>query len=512
MIIKKCKEKARGWLTAAYDIEGKFCVPYVMIALFAALLFVTRIRTFDNDNLFQIAHIRVLLQEGFIREEPLSMHTGMDFIIPQWASAFLIYALHENLGLIALNLYFFAVMTVAAFVLYKTLRLSEPDKTKASFSVILVMAVFWIIGYTTRPHVISALFIALELYALESYRISRSRAIWIIPLLSVLFINFHNSLWPFLYIIALPYFAQYMLESADKQQVRSIKTAFLAYSLSIPAALINPYRIDAILYIFRSMPAIKPIEPFIIELQPTTPASISGALLALPVVLLYVAYKRPIKRRIPVSHALLAAGTYLMALMHMRSWAQCLLCGSLLLCDVMSSVLVKKRTVLVEGKSSSRVLRFMERMTVPVLCFAVICTMLMTSRYVSASLNSDGYIEYLEENCSKDTCIFNSINVGPKLAYYGYRPYIDTRLEVYGEELNHKHDYMQEYVDAVYHGIGVEELMNAYPFEVAILLENDCKPVKEYLSKSPDWKEVYHEEDIVTIFECIEQQDTIPES
>ena len=176
-------------------------VPIWVVMLIILGLVFLRIFTFDNDNFFQLAHAEVLFNRGFVREEPLTMHEGLNFLIPQWLTSVFIYLTYIYGGVILLNLFFFIFVVSTVVIMYKTAMLIlHGDSLKSAVWTVVEALLIVMLCYSTRPHMISQFFIALEIYVLEQYKLGKEKYIWYLPFISVLLINFHNSLWLFLFL------------------------------------------------------------------------------------------------------------------------------------------------------------------------------------------------------------------------------------------------------------------------------------------------------------------------
>ena len=82
-------------------------------------------------------------------------------------------------GLIAIAIYYFASLSAG--------------KSKAGFVAAFVVSVFAIANFNLRPQMFGALFLAITLVVLELFRQGRSKALWALPPLFLLWINFHGS-------------------------------------------------------------------------------------------------------------------------------------------------------------------------------------------------------------------------------------------------------------------------------------------------------------------------------
>ena len=103
-----------------------------------------------------------------------------------------------------------------------------------------------------------SVFLLLFIYGLEAYIATNNKKyLYLLPLASVLLINFHASIWFMLFVLFLPYLV-------DMIQIPFIKTRYyihdkynkkpvlLAVLLMFFMGIINPYGTKAMFYVFKS--------------------------------------------------------------------------------------------------------------------------------------------------------------------------------------------------------------------------------------------------------------------
>jgi hypothetical protein len=101
------------------------------------------------------------------------------------------------------------------------------------------------------------------------------------------------------------------------------------------------------------------------------------------------------------------------------------------------------------------------------------------------------FIDYMQENVPKDAVIFNTLNQGASLAYYGYKPYIDTRIEAYGIANAKTFDYLKEYNEMATYGVALDEKLRKYNFDVFVISEFQAPALSKKLRDSDEYEVVY---------------------
>jgi hypothetical protein len=201
----------------------------------------------DSDTGWHIVTGDLIRQTGMVpRTDPFS-HTmpGREWFAWEWLSDVLMSIVHQGLGMSGLIVMTGAVLMAAHAINFRQAvqRGADPMLTvPVLFLSALASSVHWL----ARPHVLSILLIAVWLELVGRYRQHRSRAIWLVPLLTVLWANLHGA---FLVTIVLAgvFLLGEWLEHASRgdwwgPQVRGVvKTYAGVAALSAAAGLLTPY-------------------------------------------------------------------------------------------------------------------------------------------------------------------------------------------------------------------------------------------------------------------------------
>lgn len=462
------------------------------------LLCINQLNMFNNDNYWQLVHGRLMLTEGlYPTEEPLSMHEGWSFIYPQWLSIVIHTLIYDKLGLSALNVWYRIVQIIGVYFIYKLLKLHSDNKFANVFLTLMFFALYSNGLFSTRPFVISHTLMAIELYILEYYIKNKKPVVlaWL-PLISVLWINFHNSLWLFGIILMLPMIAEWvLLKYRHNEPTFDIKPAFTSLAAYAAASLINPYGIDSILYLVRSKNTIK-VATFIAELKAAT---INDYGVEVIVVLLFVLLGILLQKErkiAPIRYWFLFGGTFYLAMSHLRSCTAFFVCCIPLVSFYAGSVLPTFKSDILDKGMKIGLVIFLG-------AFSILSVSLYTPDKAESSLHDEEAITYLCENYSADVKIFNSINVGGELEYHGYKPYIDCRLEVFSKELNGKADVLQEWKDLKDGVVYPETVFGKYGFDVYFVEKDSMPVVYQYLLNNADLYELVCDTENTAIFEAV---------
>ena len=139
-------------------------------------------------------HLRAgdwMISEGsLLTTDPFSLtQFGSEWIYPGWVAQIAMTLTHRLLGFPGLNLLTALVVTATFGFVWMTLRGGPLLRAFVLLFAATVAAVYW----SARPHIFTLLFTAVTLWALEKYRRTGSRIIWLIPALTVIWANTHGG-------------------------------------------------------------------------------------------------------------------------------------------------------------------------------------------------------------------------------------------------------------------------------------------------------------------------------
>ena len=418
---------------------------WLWITLFSLMItyFVLSIQCMDNDGWFILANGRYILEHGIPYKNPFTWMKGLDVVLQQWAYSVVVYSIYQWFKVPGIFL-FCCLLHVACMILFfKIAKLKQVDIKTA----LVLSSVMFLIDssfLSIRPTFITVLLLLWQVYVLEQYRQDKKAwKLWQLILISLLEINFHAAIWPFHFVMLLPYlvppieniFVQF------KPKDYSIKPFLIVIPMMAAAGFLNPYRIDGIKYVFLSYgKELK--DAGIVELAaPSFQSSGLVFLLLLAVILCWIALHREEKIDSPFFYIL--CGTAIMGTMHLRNLIYAYFGILLFLCEMVRQ---NKQTV--------------KRMIYGNLVFAVFLGTIafawsgISGKVLDYKQDDDVYspvkaIAYLDEHEEKDVKVFTEFNNGAYFEWTGYKCFVDPRPELYFKKLNHKADIFQEYQELI---------------------------------------------------------------
>ena len=243
----------------------KFVAAFLLPAIL--LMFVNQ--ELDNDSWFVLAEGRYLVENGIHYTDVLTIHEGMNIVVQNYGFAMIFYLIHNTFGASGLYIMMLALNFVICYLLYRICMLISNKNTNLSLFIMMLTDFLLILGFvTTRAQMVSYIIMLALIYVLELYiKTDKSKYLWWLPVLSILQINLHASVWWMLIIII----GVYIIDAIHKPKLRlqgyRMKPLIVVGIVVFLAGFINPYGVKMITYIFTSY-GVPEISRMVGEMKP----------------------------------------------------------------------------------------------------------------------------------------------------------------------------------------------------------------------------------------------------
>lgn len=458
--------------------ENRILPSIVFVAVVCVIALTTNIRSslYNCDNLFMFKHAEILLKDGFIHTDVLRMHEGFDFMMPQWLFALTIYELREVFSDRAVTLFIALIIGLSGFVLYKIGCVVTSRRRVSLWFSAAVMLLYSICFSQIRPHNVSALLGLCEVLLMEkSLRDGFSwRSYAAAAAISVLQINFHNSMWPLLFLINICYIGELTVRVLVKKDSEApLKQALIVTLTSLAAGFINPYGFEYMIYVVRSMPVMNRLKAMIMEQRPPAGSTLRVTIFLIVTDLFAIVGRLRFRKKPRIRFMLMTLGFAFMAMSAARNLQLLIAFGQFVLLPDRDPVTRQHSEIdFRPAVIAAAALSFFIFITAP------------TKPYYGEEEYQKGVLYLVETGVPKDAKIFCSADCGSALIYEGYKPYYDCMAELYGIENNHRKDVASELKSALY-SQDFGELFDAYGFEYAVV-HNDY--YADCIRELPDWE------------------------
>lgn len=462
--MKKIVDYIKRYRPPKFMIYFIFLVPIVFSYIKNAKL--------DNDIWFLLNHGRYVFEHGIVYIEPFSIHNNLNFVMQQWLSSSIFWIIYKYFGVIGLRLLTSFILMLITFFTYKLCMLVSNKKIYLSAIITVfvtsILSMFYIVD---RPQIFTYLILIVELYILELYiRNNNKKIIYILPILSILLINLHASMWLMLFLFMLPYLIDSFkidLVFINGEGYRK-KHLFICLILMIIGGFINPYGISAMTYLFGSY-GISEINKFVGEMKVTNMASSSGKFVFLSIFLVIFIYMFYKKGKFKLRYILLLIGTTYLSLSSYKGFAYFIISSIFPIAYYIRdsfNIYVDKTKYW-----NKKVLIF----------YKVLCIILMIFAFVFADIKfkyekpkNYNSVNYILKNYDKNNIkLYTGYNDGSYAEFMGLKCYIDPRAEVFLKANNQKDDIYIEYYNLQNRLISVNDFIEKYKFDVLLIEYND---------------------------------------
>lgn len=471
------------------DIAGKDRL-FIKFIIFIPCLIVL-FRSLDNDIWWLLNSGRYVLQHGIPHTEPFTVHQGFHFVMQQWLSDIIFWVTYSHLGAIGLKVLVMLFYALTVYIIYKLCMKISGNYFILSFLVTFAVSLILSFFMVSRPFIFSSAIFALELYLLESYRLSnKSKYLLFLPVLSLLLINMEAALWPMLFIIIAPYVLEtfkfkigpVVSEGAEK------KYLFIITAVMVLVGFLNPYGFEAMTYLLRSY-GNADINKHIKEMLPADITVLLGQIVITGILIITMIYCRYRNGKFKLRYILLTVGTAYMALSSMRSLLLFTICGFFPLAAYLKDFepKIKQKPVTKKTLRLRKILIVLIVLLIPVTLLATNSSNI-TENQDYALLNTT--IDHiLNKKDASKVILYTSYNTGGMAEFRGLRTYMDPRAEVFVKKNNKKADVLDEYFNMQAGTLYYKDVLKKYHFNYLIVTKGDI--LYTYLPHDSDYKAVY---------------------
>ena len=438
----------------------------------------------NNDTYFIIKSGNYILKHGILYIEPFTMHHNFSFVMQQWLSAIIFAVIYKTGGNLGISIFITSLFTVIIYLFYKLCSCVSDNKYYLSLFLTLLFSLIMLpIFITSRPQVISFVIYLLYFNLLERYvKANKTKYLIPLPILSLLEINLHGSLFFILPCFILPYIVEGILKefscfTKDKYKVGPLLITFILVLLT---GFINPYGTDMLTYTYKALnnPYLK---YFVTEVKPPSIKETSGLIVYLTIFAILICYYFS-KRKIKIRYFLLYLGTTILTICSIRNYCYLLIAGLFPLADY-----YKDRA---RSYKKVNLTKIDKLMVIIIICFylIIICNIVVIK---PDEHPLEKVVNYLDSHTTKDVLLYNDFNEGSYLEFNGYKTYIDPRPEIFLKSINRQEDILKEYYNLQTGNLKIKDFLAKYKFTYLVLSDSDVMFYKE--EELIDYKLVYSE-------------------
>jgi len=170
--------------------------------LFAVLTALPFARGVDNDFWWHLRTGRLILESGIPRHDPFSWTAaGKPWVVHEWLSEAIIYAVQSAFGYVA-NMVLFIAVSIASIAVSYALARRLGAGTKPLVGLMIVASLTFTIFITPRPQIFTWLFFSIYLYVLARHYEGDRVALWPLPVIMAFWVNMHLGFYFGLMLVA----------------------------------------------------------------------------------------------------------------------------------------------------------------------------------------------------------------------------------------------------------------------------------------------------------------------
>ncbi len=441
---------------------------FLLIPILVGILSAT---CFGNDIWFLIRTGEEIVTNGFPHVDFLTFHENLTLVVQQWLVDVLFFFVYDYGGKIGIYFLTLLVNGYLVFITYQLLMLLTDKKRNLSILftcvIVSVLAFFFL---SPRPQIFSFAILLTELYVLEHYmKKKNTKILYFLPFLSWLMIQLHASLWPMLFCFWLPFFLNTFSISIGSlfSESKPKKPLFIAFLSMILVAFLNPYGIDSLFYLFRSI-SNSSLYHVVTEMRIPDIHTFSGMVSYFCLFLVWLGYLIFTSGKLQLRHFLLLIGTTYLAISSWRGLAFFLMAAIYPLAYYFRSHFYQVRD-----------LSFSIRQYIPIVVAIIflgiipLTLILSSDGIVMNSANQEGIDYLLKKEDPNQVRLYCAYGECSYAEYKGLAVYIDSRAEVFIKENNQQADILDELFYLQNHALNYRNFLEKYQFTHLLVTEDD---------------------------------------
>lgn len=441
-----------------------FLIPIMVVMVFNSGL--------DNDSWYILAEGREIVENGIYYEDQLSMHEGLEVTVQNYGFAVIFYLLFSAFGGIGIYIMMLLLNILLCYLIYKVCMLLSNKNLNLSLLLMVLTDSLLATGFVvTRAQMVSYVIFVLVIYLLELYvRKGKIKILWWVPMLSVIQINLHASVWPMILILI----AVYIIDSIKQPKLRydgyKVKPLLIIGVVSTLVAFLNPYGLKMMTFILTSY-GIPEANNYIVEMLPFNLVGSIHILRYTAIVLALVLYIFGKNKNIRVRYLILFFGFLTLGLKTSKGMSYLTLVLLFPMAEAYKNVKIRKIGNYKIGWAIGAWVGLLTIITIIGHIVLVIPNIKSDGPSAEIVTTADALDFDVGDKDKSTFKIYTCYDEGGYLEYRGYKPYIDPRMEVFLKANNNKEDIFHEYYELQNGRVNKKEFFEKYNFDYLVVKE-----------------------------------------
>ena len=432
--------------------KKSFIIIGIIIISLLCIAFTTK--SFQNDTFYTIKIGESILKNGIDMKDHFSWH-NLDYTYPHWLydiMTYKIYKIGDFSGVYLSNIITFIIIGVTFFLI--NIKQNKSYFVSLLFSMLAVIMLARFI--TARAQLLTYFLFLLEIFFIERL-LSSSKKRYALGLfiLNILIANIHAAVWPFYFILMLPYLVEYIVVIINNKiknrpnfnifnnklelvKEKNIKYLFIVFIISLFLGLLTPIGLTPYTYFINilkgnTMDYIDEHKALVLVEN----LFVVGYLLIFLITMIFT------KVKIRLRDLFMISGLVFMAFISVRHISFLGIIGMFYLCRLISNI----------GYINTKKVFDFELPWYGL--FVVMVTIIITSgivysvnqkvEYINPNVYPVEMVSYMKENMNMDKVkLYNEYDFGSYLLFNDIQVYIDSRSDLYTEPFNNDFDIFNE--------------------------------------------------------------------
>lgn len=181
------------------------------IFLIIVLCFALTPVTLQNDTFYTIKIGELIVQNGIDMQDHFSWHENLPYTYPHWAYDLIMYGIFSVSGFVGIYVYTIILASILGIVIYA--MNCKISKNKIVSLVVSLLAMYLLKDFiAARAQLVTFILFALTILFIEQFIETKKKRYFVFLLIiPILIANFHVAVWPFYFILFLPYIAEFLI-------------------------------------------------------------------------------------------------------------------------------------------------------------------------------------------------------------------------------------------------------------------------------------------------------------
>lgn len=474
----------------------KFRILVISIIIILCIVFTKKV--FQNDTFYTIKLGELILNNGIDMLDHFSIHT-LAYTYPHWLYDVFIYIIYHFFSFTGLYISTIILFIILMLTVYFTnLKLYKKELSVAFISILSIMVMS---NYATaRAQLVSYILFVLEFFFIERFLQTKEKkyAIFLL-LISLILCNIHVAVWPFYFILYLPFVAEYIIAKLFKKKSilfgrikieknDNVKYLVIIMLCSTLTGLLTPIGDTPYTYLYNTM--LGNSQNYIEEHQST---DIFGQVYLIVFLVEYVLLS--LLSHTKLRYLFLTIGLSIMSFTSNRHIALFVILFAPCFINVINNFLDNTKL------NVDKLIRYItSRISIGIISIILIFLLVFTiynnkdKEYFSNENYPIKASDYIINNLDyKNIRLFNEYNYGSYLLFRDIPVFIDSRADLYTKQFSGlSYDIFDDYMK---HGINYNEIIDFYNITHIILnKENSLYTVFLY---SDGYMKLYEDESFI---------------